>query len=165
MIKRLLKIPYLISFCLLLGQFAFAQIEVRAPKPPPPPSPSPTNCKEAFKIVDEMPHFPIREGLISRRNTYAIAERRLQAYIKANISYPEAAKAHNIEGEGIIQIIVSPKGYISPFGVIQSPGYGLDKEMIRIIHKMNADGIRWVPGKQHGKPVRVLMEVPIVFEL
>jgi protein TonB len=40
-------------------------------------------------------------------------------------------------------------------------GWGFDEEALRVVKAMP----NWKPGKQNGKPVRVLFTLPIVFKI
>ena len=75
--------------------------------------------------------------------------------------YPEEAKKAGIQGRVILQLIVEKDGTPVQPRIIRNIHPLLDKEALRIIRKMP----KWTPGKQDGKPQRVLYTIPITFQL
>ena len=94
----------------------------------------------AWIIVDEMPRFP--------GGTDALIE-----YLQKNVKYPAAAKENNIRGTVVVNFIVSTKGKVLLPYVKRGLDSGCNKEAVRVIKNMPA----WIPGKQNGKPVLVLL--------
>jgi TonB family protein len=85
----------------------------------------------------------------------------LMAYLSENIVYPSMAEENNIEAKVITQFIVEIDGSISNVEIIKKMGWGFDEEALRVVKAMP----NWKPGKQNGKPVRVLFTLPIVFKI
>ncbi|MBP6977829.1 MAG: energy transducer TonB [Bacteroidales bacterium] len=106
------------------------------------------NEDEVFMVVEESPSFPGGD-----------AARML--YLQKNIQYPPEARKNNIQGTVYIIFVVESNGYISGVKVLKGIGGGCDEEAIRVVKKMPT----WNPGKQRGKPVRVLINMPIRFAL
>jgi TonB family protein len=107
---------------------------------------------QALRTVDQMPEFP--GGNVA-----------LLKYLANNIKYPNEAKEKNIQGRLISEFIVDIKGKINEAKIIQGIGGGCDEEAIRILNKMNADGIRWKPGINNGLKVPVVITLPISYKL
>ena len=84
----------------------------------------------------------------------------MNAHIRRSFRYPEIAQEKNIQGRVYINFIISECGYITNIRV-RGPDKILEEEAIRIISLMP----RLLPGKQDGKPVRVLFSIPITFRL
>lgn len=105
---------------------------------------------EIFTVVEEMPTFP-----------GGMAE--LMKYIQKNIQYPQVEKEADIQGTCYVKFVVEPNGVISNVEMAKGVkgGPGLDKEAIRVVKSMP----NWTIGKQNGRPVRVLMNLPIKFQL
>jgi TonB family protein len=101
-----------------------------------------------FTIVEEMPSFP---GGETARNKY-LAE---------NLVYPKQATESGIEGTVFVSFIVDTKGNITEAKVLRGIGGGCDEEALRVIKLMP----RWKPGRQNGKFVRVLFNMPLYFKL
>ncbi|MDH5608035.1 MAG: energy transducer TonB [Cyclobacteriaceae bacterium] len=82
-------------------------------------------------------------------------------YIGENISYPNQARRLDVSGLVFMQFVVEKDGHITDIKVVKGIGAGCDEEAIRVLQNAPA----WNPGKQRGRPVRVMMTVPIRFVL
>lgn len=60
-----------------------------------------------------------------------------------------------------VSFIIEKDGSISEVKVLKNPGYGLDKEAIRVLNKLKT---KWHPGTLQGQPVRTLITMPIVIK-
>ncbi len=71
-----------------------------------------------------------------------------------------------IEEEKIIRVlvyfVVEKDGTLSNISVPRSPGYGLDKEAIRVLKSIKT---KWEPGIYKGKPVRTSYTLPITVKM
>ncbi len=104
--------------------------------------------KPVFTIVEEMPSFP---GGETERNKF-LAE---------NIVYPQQATENGIQGTVYVSFVVDSKGNVTDVKILRGIGGGCDEEALRVVKMMPA----WHPGKQNGKLVRVLFNMPIYFKL
>jgi protein TonB len=86
----------------------------------------------------------------------------LNAFILASLHYPELAKESGISGTVFVSFKVDKKGNVSEVKVLRGIVAGCDEEAIRII-KLTAG--KWKPGRQNGKTVSVLMNIPIQFTI
>ena len=66
-----------------------------------------------------------------------------------------------VEGKVYIRFIISKTGELTHIEVAKGIGGGCDEEALRVMNTMKA----WSPGKQRGVPVRVMMIIPISFQL
>ncbi|MDE7357323.1 MAG: energy transducer TonB, partial [Bacteroidales bacterium] len=82
-------------------------------------------------------------------------------YIAANIRYPVVAMESGISGRVYVTFVVEKDGSITDVKVLRGIGGGCDEEAVRVVKAMP----KWKPGKQRGRPVRVLYRVPINFTL
>ncbi len=126
------------------------------------PSPAGTNAKSAamkkeevgdernaiFTLVEEMPSFP---GGETERNKF-LAE---------NIVYPKQAAENGIQGTVYTSFIVNSDGKIEDVKILRGIGGGCDEEALRVVKLMP----RWKPGRQNGKTVRTLFNMPVNFKL
>jgi protein TonB len=80
--------------------------------------------------------------------------------ISRELKYPRQARQRNVEGQVIVQFVVSKTGELTDFTILRSLGAGCDEEAIRVLSKT-----KWEPGRQRGKPVRVRMAIAIHFRL
>lgn len=99
-----------------------------------------------FEIVEVMPEYP---GGDEAR----------QKFIAQNIVYPPLAIENNKQGTVIIQFVVEKDGNVSNVTAYKSFDEDCSKEAIRVVKLM-----KWKPGEQRGKKVRVKMILPIKFK-
>jgi protein TonB len=104
--------------------------------------------KPVFTIVEEMPSFP---GGETERNKF----------LASNIVYPQQATENGIQGTVYVSFVVDSKGNVTDVKVLRGIGGGCDEEALRVVKMMP----QWHPGKQNGKQVRVLFNMPIYFKL
>lgn len=98
---------------------------------------------ESFEKADQMPE--LIGGLSS---------------LQKKIRYPQAARDAGIEGTVLIEFTVDEKGRVVNPIIMRSIGGGCDEEAVRVLKEA-----RFKPGKQHGRPVRVKLTIPITFRL
>ncbi|MCF8227934.1 MAG: M56 family metallopeptidase [Bacteroidales bacterium] len=103
---------------------------------------------EIFTVVEEMPEFP------GGRNA-------LFKYLQENIRYPEAARKDSIQGRVFVSFVINKDGSVSGVKLLRGIREDLDKEAIRVVENMPD----WMPGKQEGKNVRVVFNLPIRYAL
>lgn len=99
------------------------------------------NTVESTVSVDVMPEFP---GGIKK----------FLAYVGNNFEKPEIDETVTI----LMSFVIEKDGSMTDIKVLRNPGYGLDKEAIRVL---KAQKTKWKPGIKNGQPVRVLYTLPI----
>ncbi len=104
--------------------------------------------EEPLTFVEAMPQFP---G----------GEKELLTYFAQNIKYPAIARESGIQGRVILEFVVEKSGQVTGINVKRDIGGGCGKEAVRVAGEMPA----WKPGNQNGNPVRVKMNIPVVFKL
>ena len=103
---------------------------------------------EFFMTVEEMPEFPGGDfGLMK--------------YILKNINYPTIAKEYNITGKVYVSYIVDKTGTVTNVKVIRGVDKNLDEEAVRLVKSLP----NYKPGKNKGRPARVMFTIPINFTL
>lgn len=136
-----------------------------APVPPPPPPPR-VEANEIFKRVEQMPRFPGCENEVGDNAAKkACADRQLLEFIYKNISYPAIARENGVEGMTVITFVVEQNGSISDAHIVRDIGAQCGEEALRVVNLMNEQGVKWTPGKQRGRPVRVQFNLPVKFKL
>lgn len=134
-----------------------------------PKAPPITRMPEDDAIVvfaEQMPRFPGCENLEgTNAEKYACAEKRLLEYIYANVKYPAIARENEIQGNVLVEFIVEKDGRTSNAQIIRDIGGGCGDEVLNVINEMNAMLEKWTPGKQQGRPVRVIFRLPVAFRL
>ncbi len=117
--------------------------------------------KNLPSIVDESPQFPGCEKGDNLEAYKACAQEKLFDFIQKEFSYPKYAKTLGIEGNVVIQFIVEKDGEITNAVILREIGGGCGKEALRIIRAMP----KWNPGKQEGKTMRTLVQLPFTFKI
>ena len=103
---------------------------------------------EFFMVVENMPEFPGGDlGLMN--------------YIRKNVKYPPIAKEYNITGKVYVSFIVDKTGSVTNVKIVRGVDKNLDAEALRVVKSLP----KYKPGKQRGKPVRVMFTIPINFTL
>jgi len=105
--------------------------------------------ESVLTIVEEMPEF-------------TGGQKAKDAFFAANLHYPETASENGISGTVYVSFLVDEKGNVSNVKVLRGIGGGCDEEAIRIIKLTSG---KWKVGKQNGKAVKVLMNMPVYFSL
>jgi len=101
---------------------------------------------EVFLIVEDMPMFPGGKA-------------ELKTYIYSNLVYPELLKKNGTSGEVLIQFNVKATGELEDIRVARSTHKEFEKPAMDVFNGMPD----WTPGSQRGKPVKVKIIVPVVF--
>ncbi len=97
--------------------------------------------------------------------TFTGGEEAMNKYLKENMKYPEQAEKDALEGTVFVDFIVVANGSVREVMASDMPGEDADQslrdEAIRVVSNMP----KWVPGRQHGKPVDVKFSLPITFRM
>ena len=87
---------------------------------------------------------------------------KLAAFINETINYPDEAIELGVKGRVVVRFVVEKDGRISNASVeraiIECPA--CNKEALNIINKMP----KWTPAKNAGRPVRLWVRVPIIYD-
>ena len=108
-----------------------------------------------------MPRFAGCENVHKKEERDQCSQQKLLEFIYSNIKYPQLAKETRIEGVVVVQFVVEKDGSITDVKVVRDIGGGCGEEAMRVVKMMP----KWIPGKQRGRPVRVLFNLPIRFQL
>lgn len=101
----------------------------------------------AYFTAELMPEFP---G----------GQETMMEFVRRNVKYPDEALAKNIGGSVIIQFVIETDGSIGRQKVLKNVHPLLDAEAFRVVSLMPA----WTPGKQNGKVVPVIFNIPVIFK-
>lgn len=102
---------------------------------------------DVYEIIETPPEYP--GGDIAR-----------QKFIAKHLNYPKKAIKAGKQGTVIIQFVVEKDGSVSNVTAYKSFDEDCAKEAIRVTKLM-----KWTPGEQKGKKVRVRISMPIKFRL
>jgi len=105
---------------------------------------------EIFVVVEDMPLFNGGDPKVE-----------FMKYISKHVEYPRIPAENGIGGRVSVQFVVNEEGEIVNATIIRSVDPELDKEALRVVNSSP----RWTPGKQRGKPAKVIYTFPINFKL
>ncbi|NNE26015.1 MAG: energy transducer TonB [Saprospiraceae bacterium] len=132
----------------------------KAAVPPPPPP------KDGFIVVEQMPRFP---GCDDMKGTHSekenCAKQKMLEYLYTHLKYPEKAKTKQIEGTVVLQFVVETNGHLGDIKIVREIGGGCGEAAKAVFEQMNSEGLKWTPGIQRGKAVKVLYTMPVKFKL
>jgi len=111
--------------------------------PPPPPDEPEEEEPEIFLVVEQNPELIGGNAAIAKA-----------------VKYPEIAKKAGVEGRVYLQFVVDEKGNVVDPVVMKGIGAGCDEEALRVVRTL-----KFKPGKQRGKAVKVRFSLPINFRL
>ena len=140
-------------------------VKAAPPPPPPPPPPPKQEVEEIFKVVEDMPRFPGCEDLSSKEERKQCADKKMLEFIYKNIKYPAIARENGVEGTVVIQFVVEKNGEIKDAAIVRDIGAQCGQEALRVVNLMNDQKIKWIPGMQRGRAVRVQFNLPVKFRL
>ena len=121
---------------------------------------------EVFKVVEQMPRFPAEcPDATNDAERKHCADRAMLEFIYKNIKYPQTARDAGTEGMVVVSFIVEKDGSISGSKIMRDIGNSCGAEALRVVDMMQEQNIRWAPGKENGKTVRVQFNLPIRFKL
>jgi periplasmic protein TonB len=82
-------------------------------------------------------------------------------FLRKNIRYPETALKNGVQGVVIVVFIIETDGSLSNIEVNKGIGGNCDEEAVRVVKMMP----RWEAARRSGKPVRVIVRMPITFRM
>lgn len=95
----------------------------------------------------------------------ACAKEKMLQYIYKNLKYPAIARENGVEGMTVLQFVVSETGKVEDVNVVRDIGAGCGEAAKKVVVAMNNLPQKWTPGKQRGRPVKVLYTLPVKFRL
>jgi len=103
---------------------------------------------KSYTIKEALPAFKGGESAFGR-------------YLSQNIHYPPRARENNIQGRVILSFVIEKDGQLTDIKILKNLNPELDAEAYRVI----SESPKWLPGIQHGQPVKVAYTMPINFSL
>lgn len=148
-------------------KFKITNKTIVKPPPPAPPPPLSTDCSDIFKVVEEMPRFPGCEELVDGAERKNCADRKLIEYVYGNLKLPKgfATNCGYWSETAVVQFCVEKNGMVSDAKIIRGRSDGVGNSALAVVNAMNDKGIRWTPGRQGGRAVRVQFNLPVKFKL
>jgi len=106
-----------------------------------------SNVPVIAAVLDKLPKFP---GGIEK----------FYSYVGSNFEKPEIDENRTIKI--LVAFVIEKDGSMTDIRVLRNPGYGLDKEAIRVLKSLKT---KWEPGMMNGKPVRTAYNLPISVQM
>lgn len=113
---------------------------------------------KVYDIVDVMPQYA---GCAEAEKVDDCTFSKVVAHINTNLKYPKEAIEKKVSGQAIVEFVVDTNGEVINPKIVKSLGAGCDEEVLRVIGLMPA----WIPGQLAGVPVKVKMNLPVMFQL
>lgn len=110
------------------------------------------------EVIEEVPFIAVEDPPKFGKNGTLDDFRR---WVNENMKYPDLAIESGLQGRVHVQFTVNHLGKVVNVKILRGVDPLLDKEAERVI-RSSPD---WQPGKQSGKAVRVLYNIPVVFRL
>ncbi|MDD3004445.1 energy transducer TonB [Flavobacterium sp.] len=98
-------------------------------------------------------------AVLDRQPAFPGGMDKFYAYVAQNFKTPESQLSNSIKV--YVSFIIETDGTMSNIKVPRNPGYGLDKEAIRVLKNLKT---KWTPGSLNGKPVRTFYNLPILVQ-
>lgn len=139
-----------------------------APAPPPAPLPLPEIPKAPegpMLFVEHMPTFGQECLDLSGADRKACSDKKLMAFIYKNIKYPSLARTNGIEGNVVVSFVVERDGSVSSVEPLRKVGGGCTEAAVSAIEAINKAGLKFSPGIQNERTVRVKFTMPVQFRL
>lgn len=105
---------------------------------------------------DEGPKGPYIEATLDVRPAFPGGIDNFYKYVAKNFKTPEMDNEKAIKV--YVSFVIEKDGTMTDIRVPRNPGYGLDKEAIRVLKSLKT---KWSPGMIKGKPVRTAYNLPI----
>jgi TonB family protein len=102
--------------------------------------------KHTYTYVKEIPQF--KGGM---KDFYS--------YVGHEFRYPPQARINKISGKVLLTFVIEKDGSLSNIKLVHDIGYGIGKEALRVLRESSD----WLPGTEHGIPVRTTYSLPIMF--
>ena len=127
-----------------------------------------------YTIVDEMPEYTSDEPEIemdiisilrltgNEMPDFTSGEYKMRRDIATHVQYPKDAKKKNLGGSVLVQFVIDEKGKLGNISIINSSNPIFNEEAIRAVKTLPG---KFKPGKNQGKPVKVLLAVPVNFAI
>ncbi|MBC7913052.1 MAG: energy transducer TonB [Pyrinomonadaceae bacterium] len=82
-------------------------------------------------------------------------------YVGRTYKFTPEAKKVGVRGSVVVTFVVEEDGSLTDFMILRDLGYGTGQEAIRVLRGSR----NWIPGRQHGVPVRVSYTLPLALNI
>ena len=114
------------------------------------------------EIINEEETNVIDEGIVFNPSEPPIfSEGNFIEYVGENIVFPTVAQENGMSGKVVAKFIIDKGGNLTNIEILQSSHPIFEKAVLEVLKKSP----KWTPGKQYGKPVKVMMAMPFKFQI
>ena len=145
----------IMKYLFIVPALAAALFIVSCTRDNPAHSSAAVNANQALKVQNQNEITPDVKPI------FAKGEQSLVDFMSAEIKYPKACEAENIEGTVVVNFIVDKQGIAGNFKVLKSPDERLSMAALDVMAKMP----EWTPAQLEGKPVNMELTLPIKYAL
>lgn len=110
----------------------------------------PADTSRLYSYVEQMPALPGGGGNVA-----------VVAAIQKALVYPNPAGLSQAKGRAVVSIVVEADGSIREAKVVRSPSPSCEQPILAAVRRLP----RFVPGRQNGQPVPVVLSLPIAVRL
>ncbi len=110
--------------------------------------------------IPETPAKPVSPNLLDEQPQYPGGIKKFYTYIADHFDNLEIDDLEQITVT--LSFVIEKDGSMTNIKVLRNPGYGIDKEAIRVLQ---SDKAKWKPGVKEGKFVPSLYTIPITVKL
>ena len=96
-------------------------------------------------------------AVLDKQPTFPGGMDKFYTYVARNFKTPETEISNAIKV--YVSFVIEKDGTMTDIRVQRNPGFGLDKEAIRVLKSLKT---KWTPGILNGKPVRTSYNLPIL---
>jgi protein TonB len=100
---------------------------------------------------------PVVPGVLDKQPEFPGGIEKFYQFVGNRFERPETDSSQPIRI--IVSFVIEKNGTLTDIKVLQNPGYGLDKEAIRVLKSLKT---KWEPGIKNGNPVRTAFSLPII---
>jgi protein TonB len=100
---------------------------------------------------------PLVPGVLDKQPEFPGGIEKFYQFVGNRFEKPEMESAQPIRI--IVYFVIEKNGTLTDIKILQNPGYGLDKEAIRVLKLLKT---KWEPGIKNGNPVRTSFTLPII---
>jgi periplasmic protein TonB len=117
--------------------------------------------KKNYQEINPFEHLFVDFSIVERWAMYPNGKDGINDLILKNLQYPKEAQEQKLEGQVIVEYIITLDGTVNEIKVIKSVHPLLDEEAKRVINLME----RWVPTIQKGRAIKTAYQQIINFQL
>ena len=117
---------------------------------------TPTVASPSIPVDTGKESEPTRPGLLDKLPSYPGGISQFYSYVGTHFERPEIDEATTITV--YVSFVIEKDGSMTDIKVLRNPGYGMDKEAIRVLQSLK---VKWSPGIKDGQKMRTLYTLPI----